>query len=185
MAIIKLTIDDAQIEIEQGKTILQAAQSAGIYIPALCAHPDLPPGPGIKSDKVIYLGGQAYESANADTEFKGCRLCLVEVEGIEGTITSCDLAATEGRIVHTNTSQVQEQRRINLKAILAKHPYACLTCSQREGCSPFESCPNSLPPLERCCSKLGYCELQSITEYIGMAEGTPAYKYRELPVKND
>ena len=185
MAIIRLTIDDVEIEIEQGKTILEAAQSAGIYIPALCAHPDLPSAPGTKGDKSIYLGSQSYESSDGNTEYQGCRLCIVEIEGMDGFQTSCDLAAAEGMVIHSNTTQVQEQRREYLKAILAKHPHACMTCNQKEGCSPFESCPNSLPPLERCCSKLGFCELQSIAEYIGLKEDIPPYRYRDLPVKKD
>lgn len=185
MATIKLTIDDTEVEVEQGKTVLEAAQSAGIYIPALCAHPDLPPAPGLKPDKTIYLGGQAYQTSDTDAEFQGCRLCIVEVEGLQELPTSCNLPATEGMVVRTNTPGVQELRRENLRAILAKHPHACLTCSQREGCSPFESCPNSLPVLERCCSKLGYCELQQIAGCIGIREDTPRYVHRDLPTKRD
>jgi len=185
MATVKLTIDGVEIEIEQGRTVLQAAQSAGIYIPAICAHPDLPPGPGAKPEKIVYLGGQAFESSDPDAEYQGCGLCVVEVEGMEGLQRSCTLTAAEGMIVSTSTPQVQESRREKLKAILSKHPHACMTCNQREGCSPFESCPNSLPPLERCCSKLGYCELQPVAEFIGIGQDIPRYVYRELPVKDD
>ena len=185
MPTIKLTIDDVEVEVEEGKTVLEAAQSAGIYIPALCAHPDLPPAPGLKADSVIYLGGQPLQSSASDAEYQGCRLCIVEVEGSEELPPSCTLSAAEGMIIHTNTPSVQELRRENLKIILAKHPHACLTCNQREGCSPFESCPNSIPILERCCSKLGYCELQKVAEYIGIKDATPRYTYRELPVKKD
>jgi len=185
MPTIKLTIDDIEVEVEEGKTVLEAAQGAGIYIPALCAHPDLPPAPGLKADSAIYLGGQLLESSASDAEYQGCRLCIVEVEGMDESPLSCALIASEGMIVHTNTPSIQELRRENLKIILARHPHACLTCSQREGCSPFESCPNSIPILERCCSKLGYCELQKVAEYIGIKDDTPRYTYRELPVKKD
>jgi len=185
MATIKLTIDNVEVEVEEGKTVLEAAQSAGIYIPGLCAHPDLPPAPGLRADGVIYLGGQPYQSSDSNGEYQGCRLCIVDVEGMDELPTSCNLPATEGMIVHSNTPRVQELRRENLRTILAKHPHACLTCSQREGCSPFESCPNSIPILERCCSKLGYCELQLIAEYIGIREDTPRYKFRDLPVEKD
>ena len=68
MPTIKLTIDDVEVEVEEGKTVLEAAQSAGIYIPALCAHPDLPPAPGLKADSVIYLGGQPLQSSASDAE---------------------------------------------------------------------------------------------------------------------
>jgi len=185
MSKIKLIIDNKEVEVEKGKTVLQAAQSAGIYIPALCAHPDLPPAPGLKASSVIYLGGKAYHSSGPGMEFQGCRLCLVEVEGMKELPTSCNLPAAEGMAVHTNTPRVQELRRENLKAILLKHPHACLTCKQREGCSPFESCPNSIPIKERCCSKLGYCELQAVVEFIGLKESIPRYIFKDLPIKKD
>ncbi len=185
MAKLKLTIDNVEVDAEQGKTVLEAAQSAGIYIPTLCAHPDLPPAPGTKADGVVYLGGQPYQSSDSMAEFKGCGLCIVEVEEMDELPTSCTLAATEGMIVHTSTSQVLALRRENLKTILARHPHACLTCSQREGCSPFESCPNNLPVLERCCSKLGYCELQAIAEYVGIKDDTPRYRFQDLPIQKD
>jgi len=182
---IKLTIDNKEIEVDKGKTVLQAAQGAGIYIPALCAHPDLPPAPGLKAASVIYLGGKPYHSSDPNMEFQGCRLCVVEVEGMKDLPTSCNLPAAEGMVVHTNTPRVQELRRENLKAILLKHPHACLTCKQREGCSPFESCPNSIPVKERCCSKLGYCELQAVVEFIGLKESIPRYIFKDLPIKKD
>ena len=185
MAKIKLTIDNKEVEVEKGNTVLQAAQKAGVYIPALCAHPDLPPAPGLKASSVIYLNGKPYHSSGSSMEFPGCRLCVVEVEGMKGLPTSCNLPAAEGMIVHTNTPRVQALRRENLKAILLKHPHACLTCKQREGCSPFESCPNSIPIKERCCSKLGYCELQAVVEFIGLQESIPRYVFKDLPVKKD
>jgi len=185
MSKIKLEIDNKEVEVEKGKTVLQAAQSAGIYIPVLCAHPDLPPAPGLKASSVIYLGGKPYHSSGHSMEFQGCRLCLVEVEGMKDVPTSCNLPAAEGMVVHTNTPRVQELRRENLKAILLKHPHACLTCKQREGCSPFESCPNSIPIKERCCSKLGYCELQAVVEFIGLKESIPRYIFKDLPIKKD
>lgn len=185
MAKIKLTIDNKEIEVEKGKTVLQVAQGAGIYIQALCAHPDLPPAPGLKASGTIYLGGQPFKSTEPNAEYQGCRLCLVEVEGMQDLATSCNLPATEGMVVHTNTAKVQEQRRENLKAILAKHPHICFTCKQREGCSPFESCPNSVPIRERCCSKLGYCELQAVASFIGLSENIPRYIFRDLPIKKD
>jgi formate dehydrogenase beta subunit len=185
MSTVKLSIDNIEVEVEQGKSVLEAAQGAGIYIPALCTHPDLPPAQGLKPDETIYLAGQPHEGSDVSGEYRGCRLCLVQVEGTDGLLTSCTLEAGEGMVVITNSPAIQEQRRENIKAILSRHPHACLTCSQREGCSPFESCPNSLPVLERCCSKLGFCELGAVAEYIGIGEGTPRFVHRDLPVKKD
>src|SRR4030042_569790 len=185
MSKIKLTIDSKEVEVERGKTVLQAAQGAGIYIPAICAHPDLPPAPGLKASGVIYLGGQPFKSSEPQAEYHGCKLCLVEVEGVKEPVTSCNLPAAEGIMVHTDTPKVQELRKENLKAILSKHPHTCFTCKQREGCSPFESCPNSVPIRERCCSKLGYCELQPVANFIGVKENIPRYVFRDLPIKKD
>jgi NADPH-dependent glutamate synthase beta subunit-like oxidoreductase/NAD-dependent dihydropyrimidine dehydrogenase PreA subunit len=185
MATIKLTIDDVEVEVEEGRTVLQAAQAAGVYIPALCGHPDLPPAPGMQPDSVVHLGGQSHRSTGDGGEYGGCGLCVVEVEGTDRTRTSCDLPAVAGMVVRTGTPGVQELRREALKAILAGHPHACLTCSQREGCSPFESCPNSLPVLERCCSKLGYCEIQAVAEFVGIKDDTPRYVHRGLPTVQD
>ena len=185
MSKIKLTIDDKEVEVEKGKTVLQAAQGAGIYIPALCAHPDLPPAPGLKPSGTIYLGGKPFQTSSPDKEFPGCRLCIVEIEGMKDAPTSCNHPATEGMVVHTNTTKVQELRRETLKKFLLKHPHACLTCKQREGCSPFESCPNSIPIQERCCAKLGYCEVQAVAEFIGIKEAIPRYVFKDLPIKKD
>ncbi|UCG83064.1 MAG: (2Fe-2S)-binding protein [Dehalococcoidia bacterium] len=111
MAIVKLHIDDVEVEIEEGKTVLEAAHHAGIYIPALCAHPDLPPAQGQKPESVIYLGGQPYESSDTYKEYQGCRLCIVEVEGMAEPQTSCTLPAADGMKVSTSTPAVQELRR--------------------------------------------------------------------------
>ncbi|MBM3156746.1 MAG: FAD-dependent oxidoreductase [Chloroflexi bacterium] len=185
MSKIKLTIDDRQVEVEKGKTVLQAAQSSGIYVPTLCAHPDLPPAPGLKPSATIYLGGKPIQNSSPNKDYPGCRLCIVEVEGMSDLPTSCNLPAAEGMVVHTNTAKVQEQRRETLRNLLIKHPHACLTCKQREGCSPFESCPNSVPVQERCCAKLGYCEVQAVAGFIGIKEAIPRYLFKDLPVKKD
>ncbi len=185
MSKVKLTIDNREVEVEKGVTVLQAAQSAGIYIPALCAHPDLPPAPGLKPSATIFLGGKPYQNSSPDREYQGCRLCIVEVEGMSELPTSCNLPAADGMVVHTNTGKVQEMRWENLRKLLLKHPHACLTCKQREGCSPFESCPNSVPVQERCCAKLGYCEVQAVAEFIGIKEAIPRYVFKDLPVRKD
>jgi predicted molibdopterin-dependent oxidoreductase YjgC len=185
MPALKITIDDAEIEVEAGATVLDAARGAGIYIPTLCTHPDLPSARGMKPDRVVYLGGQRFEGSDVEQEYQGCGLCVVEVEGLDGPRTSCDLPAAAGMVVRTCTPAVEGLRRENLKSILARHPHACLTCSQREGCSPFESCPNSLPVPERCCAQLGYCELGAVAEYVGIRDDTPRYVPQGLPAKSD
>jgi formate dehydrogenase beta subunit len=156
---IKLTIDGVEAEVEKGSTVLQAAQSAGVYIPTLCYHPDLPP-------------------------YGGCRLCIVEIENMRGFPTSCTTPATDGMVVRTNTSRLQEMRRDFLQLILTEHPNACLTCERRERCSPYDICLRNVAVTERCvvCPKNKQCELQHLVDYIGIGEMPLPYKYKDLPV---
>ncbi|OGO00060.1 MAG: hypothetical protein A2Y58_00745 [Chloroflexi bacterium RBG_13_51_52] len=156
---IKLTIDGTEIEIERGATVLQAAQSAGIYIPTLCYHPNL----------------QSYG---------GCRLCIVEIENMRGLPTACTTPATEGMKVTTSSAQLQELRRAFLQLILTEHPNACLTCHGRERCEPYDICLRQVAVNERCvsCPNNRQCELQNLVDYIGVPEITLPYQYKNLPV---
>lgn len=178
----KLNIDGTEVSAEQGATILQVALNAGIYIPALCHHPDLPPAPGKKGDAFIYRGSQRI--AGEAGEYKGCQLCLVEVEGKADLVTACNALATPGLRVAVNSTRVQDARRQNLLPILAKHPHACQVCAQREGCAR-EPCAMKWPVEQRCCPNLGKCELQKVAAYIGIREDTSKYNFRNLPVVKD
>jgi len=184
MKSVSLTIDGKEARTEEGTTLLEAAQSLGIYIPALCHHPDLPPAPKMKIDGQIYRGGELIQGRDSNpNEFEGCQLCVVEIEGVEGFVTACDTPVAGGMVVQTNTSQVQRIRRENLAKILARHPHACLVCAEREGCSK-EPCSLNVPVNERCCDKFGNCELQKVAEYVGIEEDVPRYSFRELPVED-
>jgi len=181
---VSLTIDGKEVQTEQGTTLLEAAQSLGIYIPALCHHPDVPPAPRMKIDGQIYRGGELIQGRGSNPNgFEGCQLCVVEIEGVEGFVTACDTPVADGMVVHTNTPQVQRVQRENLAKILARHPHACLVCAEREGCSK-EPCSLNVPVNERCCDKFGNCELQKVAEYIGIEENVPRYSFRELPVED-
>jgi formate dehydrogenase beta subunit len=159
---ITLTIDGKNVEVEKGITVLQAAQSAGIYIPTLCYHPDLQP-------------------------YGGCRLCIVEIEKMRGLPTACTTPAADGMKVTTNTPQLQELRRAFLELILSEHPNACLTCERRERCGPNDICLRHVAVTERCvtCPANGQCELQQLVDYIGIGEISVPYKYKQLPVDFD
>lgn len=170
----------------EGATILDAARAANIYIPTLCSHPDLPPGKGTKPNEVVYRDRERFENFTKEEsqEFAGCRLCLVEVEGVADLQTACNTPARAGMVIQTNTPRVEEERRKNLLPILARHPHACLTCAQREGCTR-EPCSTNVPVEERCCIKFGNCELQKIAEYIGIMEETPRWVPTALPILED
>ncbi len=96
---ITLTIDSKKIEVEEGSTLLQAAEKLGIQIPTLCYHKSLSP-------------------------YGACRLCLVEIEGPRGSViqASCVYPAQEGLVVRTDTERVLKTRRIMIELLLARCP---------------------------------------------------------------
>ncbi len=108
-SMISLTIDNREVEVKRGASVLEAAQSVGVYIPTLCYHPSLEP-------------------------FGACRLCVVEIEKMRGFPTSCTTPVAEGMVVHTDTPQLQQLRRSILELILTEHPQTCLTCPKNLNC---------------------------------------------------
>ena len=180
---VRFKIDGKEVCAKAGSSVLQAAREAGIYIPALCSHPDLPTIDCLKPGEFVFRGNEMLGAQAAPENPKGCQLCLVEVEG-KGIVTSCNLAMEEGLAVRTDTPQVKDQRSRNLVPILAKHPHACLTCAQQEGCTR-EPCSSSVPVNERCCVKFGKCELQKVANFIGVRPETPKYRPAGLPVLKD
>ncbi|RLF16014.1 MAG: BzdV protein [Thermoprotei archaeon] len=180
---VKLIIDGVEVQAEPGQTILQAALAAGIYIPHLCYHPDLPVSSTITSSDKVYRNGEEVRG-EAGKEFEGCQLCLVKVEGKDELIRACVTPVADGMVVYTNTPEVIEARQKNLAKILANHPHACLTCAQREGCDRLR-CSLNVPVDERCCPLLGRCELGKVADYIGIIPETPKYKPEGLPVVKD
>ncbi|MFX0177253.1 MAG: FAD-dependent oxidoreductase [Candidatus Hodarchaeota archaeon] len=174
METISITINGTKVEAMKGNTILEASLNAGIYIPSLCAHPDLAPLVGLKPSDLIFQGNSRF-SSDSIQEHEGCKLCVVKVEGLEELLTSCSTIIEEGMIISTDTPDILTLRREKLMNILSKHPHACLMCAQREGCSR-EPCSPNVPVEERCCPILGRCELQKVAEYIGIREDTQRYK---------
>jgi NADPH-dependent glutamate synthase beta subunit-like oxidoreductase/NAD-dependent dihydropyrimidine dehydrogenase PreA subunit len=177
---VKLIIDGAEVEARPGDTILEAALRAGIYIPHLCHHPDLPPSTSQASAGKVYLDGVEVVG-EAGREFEGCKLCVVKVEGVEELVKACSTKAEEGTVVHVNAPEALEARRRRLAELLAIHPHACLTCTNREGCDRLR-CSLNVPEAERCCTLLGRCELGKLADYIGIPLETPKYVPRGLPI---
>lgn len=163
---VRLHIDGQALEVPRGVSVLNAAINAGIYIPSLCNHPDLPP---------------AEQRCNSGS---GCNLCLVEVDGRPGLHKSCSLAVDAEMRVSTQSPQIQKARQENLAKILGKHPHVCLTCPNREGCSRSQ-CSFGNPPETRCCSIFSSCELRKVADFINIPNNTPVYKPVQLPVVKD
>ena len=184
MSQVKLTIDGQEIEVTAGTNILEAAKSAGIYIPTLCYHPVLPPARGREASKVVCQGTRKIENAMPEEMGKGCGLCVVEVEGEAELVASCETEVSEGMVVFTENDQIKAKRQENLIPILARHRHACLTCAQQEGCSRSQ-CSTNVPENERCCTLFGHCELQRIARYVGISDSTPKWLPTDLSVLKD
>ena len=106
---IKLNIDGKDVEIEKGKTVLEAARKVNIEIPTLCFLKEI-------------------------NEAGDCRMCLVEVEGRRGYSPSCITKAEDGMVVKTNTPDLMESRKLILDLILSNHDRKCLTCTRNGNC---------------------------------------------------
>jgi len=104
-----ITINDQAVPAREGMTVLQAAREAGIHIPTLCYHPDLPP-----------LGA--------------CRVCLVEIEGERNLQPSCAFPVRPGMKVRTHSPTVRKARRTVVELLLSDHPSDCTTCARNGNC---------------------------------------------------
>ena len=156
---IKISIDDKNIVCRQDESVLEAALNNGIYIPTLCYHPDLP-------------------------SFGACGMCAVEIIGFNEPVLSCVTSVKRGMRIITNSPAIKESRSKRLAEILTNHPHACLVCAEKEGCAR-EPCSLNVPMDERCCEKLGNCELERVAEYVSIPEKTTRYKPRKLPKYDD
>ena len=106
---LKLKVNDKEIEIEEGLTVLQACEQAGFEIPRFCYH-----------EKLSIAGN--------------CRMCLVEIEKSPKPVASCAMPAAEGMNIKTNTSLVEKARKGVMEFLLVNHPLDCPVCDQGGEC---------------------------------------------------
>ena len=106
---LKLKVNDIDVEVEEGLTVLQACEKAGVEIPRFCYH-----------EKLSIAGN--------------CRMCLVEMEKSPKPIASCAMPAAEGMNIKTNTSLVEKARKGVMEFLLANHPLDCPVCDQGGEC---------------------------------------------------
>ena len=106
---LKLKVNDIDIEVEEGLTVLQACEKAGVEIPRFCYH-----------EKLSIAGN--------------CRMCLVEMEKSPKPIASCAMPAAEGMNIKTNTTLVEKARKGVMEFLLANHPLDCPVCDQGGEC---------------------------------------------------
>lgn len=178
---ITISIDNREILSHEGNSILEAADQAGIYIPRICYHQNLPSGPGMKADNRIYRHGEISADGNShDSTYEGCNICIVEIEG-RGTSQSCATLVEDGMVIYTDTNAVRELRKKNLARIISHHPHDCILCSEKEGCDR-EECTQGVEINERCCQKFDLCEFRKVSEYVNIRHDVSKYRYRDLPV---
>ncbi len=107
--LVTLTIDGVEIMVPEGTSVMRASMEAGIQVPKLCA-----------TDMVGAFGS--------------CRLCLVEIEGRNGTPASCTTPVAPGMVVHTQTGKLKDIRRGVMELYISDHPLDCLTCAANGDC---------------------------------------------------
>jgi predicted molibdopterin-dependent oxidoreductase YjgC len=179
-----IKIDHAEISVAEGTTILQAANQAGIYIPHICFHPDLPPIDCQRPADAIYRGSERIKNVGPAIDYEGCRLCVVEIEGRQGLHRSCSKTVAEGMIINTSSPDILEFRRDRIMELAASHPHICLTCTQKAGCAR-SLCSLNIPESERCCTRFEKCEFRRIIEYVGLSPETPRFVFAGLPIIKD
>ncbi len=114
-AMINLTIDGQDVQIEAGSTIIAAAEKIGIKIPTMCYLKKLSPT-------------------------GACRVCLVDVEGVESPVTACNTVATDGIVVTTTTPELEKQRKDMIRLMLVNHPLDCPVCDAAGECELQDIC---------------------------------------------
>jgi formate dehydrogenase major subunit len=130
---VTLTIDGAEVTVPEGTSVMRAAMEIGTQIPKLCATDML-------------------------DAFGSCRLCLVEIEGRNGTPASCTTTVAPGMVVHTQTERLKRLRKGVMELYISEHPLDCLTCSAN-----------------------GDCELQDMAGAVGLREVRYGYDGRRHP----
>jgi predicted molibdopterin-dependent oxidoreductase YjgC len=106
---VQINMDGESLEVTAGQTILDAAKSAGIYIPHLCNSDGLKP-------------------------YGACRMCIVEVDGMRGMPTSCSIQVAEGMVIRTDTEKLNAVRRMICEMLITDHPLTCLSCKVNQRC---------------------------------------------------
>jgi len=107
--LVKLKIDDREVEVPAGTLVIEATRRLGIEVPSFCYYPGL-------------------------TLQAACRMCLVEVEKAPKQQTACTLVATDGMVVRTNTDAVRASRKMMLEFLLSNHPLDCPVCDKGGEC---------------------------------------------------
>lgn len=131
---ISIRIDGEYVDAREGQTILEVARAAGKFVPSLC-HMD-----GL-------------------TASGSCRVCVVEVSGVNRLMPACTTAAQDGMSVTTNSEKLTRYRQMTVELLLAERNHYCAICVSN-----------------------GHCELQSLATKLGVNHVRFSYAYPRLPV---
>jgi len=155
-----LTIDNKKIMINKPVSLLELAEKNNIYIPHLCSHPEL-------------------------LSYGGCRLCIVEVDGMRGYPTACTTMARDGMVVRTQSKTLNEMRYDLVQLILSEHPSACLMCEDIGGCTQYQETIRKVGVTTGCrwCPNDKDCDLQRVVEHLDVHELTLPGLYRNLELE--
>ena len=102
---LKLKINDKDVEVDEGLTVLQACEKAGVEIPRFCYH-----------EKLSIAGD--------------CRMCLVEMEKSPKPIAYSAMTANHGMVIRSNSQLIEKSRKGVMECLLANHPVDCPFCDQ-------------------------------------------------------
>ncbi len=133
---ITVTIDGKVCKSTFGKTILEIARENDIYVPTMCYLTKVQP-------------------------IASCRMCIVEVEGVDGMILSCQEKATDGAVINTNNDEIYQERQSIMKLYNVNHPLECGVCD-----------------------KSGECDLQNKTMEFDLEEQAFTARDQHRPVEN-
>ena len=140
MTDVTVTLNGQKITVPEGTTILKAAEKAGVKIPTLC-----------------YLENVGLKGIKHDVGV--CKVCVVEVEGKQDFVSSCNTPVENGMVIWTNTPKVLAARKLNLEMMLSEHHLNCPTCP-----------------------KNGICELQSLCAELNVRVIRPRGEKKTLPI---
>ena len=131
---LSIRIDGEYVTAQEGQTILEVARASGKYIPTLCWLESLTP-----------VGA--------------CRLCIVEVSGVNRLLPACTTPVQDGMSVTTHSEKLAAYRRIALEFLLSERNHQCSVCVSNN-----------------------HCELQSMAQRLGVNSVRYAYAFPKLPV---
>ena len=153
-------MDDKVVEAREGENLLDCALRHGIEIPHLCAHEGL--------------------SAHG-----GCRMCLVEVEGMRGYPPSCATPAAEGMVVRTQTEALRTLRRNILGFMMLEHPNSCLVCGKRDLCEEYRPTPEKAGRTTGChtCNNKSSCDVRQLAADLELKDLPEAPIYHQRPLE--